>query len=634
VEGDTRVREVNDIYAFITGIEKYEQTNWSVGGPARAAVEMAKWVLTLEGNPAHIYLFVAIASEKHDDNVRSALLADLDDLKARGVKVEETATRSVLYEFWRNTLIKFGAGRLFAYWSGHGGVNGERDRIFYCEDYTTAKTANVFDWNTVLESLRSDETKGIGQQFALADVCGVYVSKSASPDKGLELKPRVAEQTAFYATPEGEYAEGQAFGGDFSRRALAVLAALKGWPDPLKFYDEIVEDNPKRPFVLDAQGKSFARPARVVGIQTAIPPTAARALELLQPKARAEDEYWPLYKRTIEPLRSAALWRVRMLASMLAELSKLGCDHGEALPRPFVEFLLRTGFAFNFVAAVRTWCKKEGCLDTTLRTIEEKLARERRRHHLLVELEEDTAGKLQSISPVLYNHDLSTRTGPQWGSIPIEGDDETLCRQLRTVIDEARAFVEGAPLQVQFLANPVLLGRALHAIELQKGRPLGGLVPAVVRWRERVLRPQDCAPELWKKHEESIRQKAAVALLPQFHKPIEQDALATAVRKKQMFVLLSPDPEVIAGALQLGAPFLCWTHIKEIKGVDVVGSVRAWTKGSATLDDIPDALHHDRQLLKKVACNVTLLWDNPRLLPDAEKRSPGRVKRLRLPGRG
>ena len=319
---------------------------------------------------------------------------------------------------------------------------------------------------------------------------------------------------------------------------------------------------------------------------------------------------------------------------MLAELSKLGCDPGDALPRPFVEFLLRTGFAFTFVAAVRAWCKKEGCLDTTLRTVEEKLAFEKQRHHLLIELEEDTAGTLQSISAVLYNHDLSTRTGPSWGSVEIEGDDEKLCRQLRKVIDEARAFVAGVPLQVQFLVNPVLLGRALHALELQRGKPLGSLVPAVVRWRERVRRPQDCAPELWKKYEESIRQKAAIRLLPQFNKPIEQGALAAAVRKQQIFVLLSPDADVIAGALQLGAPFLCWTHIKEIQGVDVVGSVRAWTKQSATLDDIPDALHHDRQQLKKVACNVTLLWDNPRLLPDAEKRSPGRVKRLRLPGRG
>ena len=183
---------MSDIYAFITGIERYEQDpkKWSMAGPARSAVDMAKWALSLEGDPAHLYLFVAVAHDKHEEKALAALTTDLDALKARGVNVVEKATRQVLYEFWRNTLLEFGAGRLFAYWCGHGGVNIKGDRVFFCEDYTLAKMANVIDWAGCSRACARRRPRASANRLRLRMFVGFYVANAASPDEGLQLKPR------------------------------------------------------------------------------------------------------------------------------------------------------------------------------------------------------------------------------------------------------------------------------------------------------------------------------------------------------------------------------------------------------------------------------------------------------------
>ena len=148
-------------------------------------------------------------------------------------------------------------------------------------------------------------------------------------------------------------------------------------------------------------------------------------------------------------------------------------------------------------------------------------------------------------------------------------------------------------------------------------------------------RPQDCAPELWKKYRGVDPEKSrrnATALRVQQGRSSRTGSRRRSESSRCSCSRLQTLMSLPGAAVGRTVPLL--DARQGHQGTRRGGSVRAWAKGSATLDDIPDALLQDRQQQNKVAVNVTLLWDNPRLLPDAEKRSPGRVKRLRLPARG
>ena len=49
---------MNNAFAFIVGIEKYDQLNWDVKGPGANAVAIAEWCLTAGMLPQNVFLFL------------------------------------------------------------------------------------------------------------------------------------------------------------------------------------------------------------------------------------------------------------------------------------------------------------------------------------------------------------------------------------------------------------------------------------------------------------------------------------------------------------------------------------------------------------------------------------------------
>ena len=282
---------MKDALAFITGIEAYTNAKWNVAGPARTAVDYALW---LEGRdlPAdRIYLFLSIARDLYQASELAQLDQDVAALKAKGAQIRG-ATKDELYAFSRGELLGLQAAKLFAFWTGHGGNTARNERVFYCQDYPTLPY-KLMDWGKLLECLRFQAPPL--EQFVLADVCGVYLPSVNSPEAAEQYNPRKGTaQEAFYATLDGEYAEGKALGGEFSARALALLKQMNGWPDPAEFCRKILKVSPKTPFVFSADTSKFSLGEVRVGGAAAIGELARGALQLLQAANRPESEFRPV----------------------------------------------------------------------------------------------------------------------------------------------------------------------------------------------------------------------------------------------------------------------------------------------------------------------------------------------------
>lgn len=217
---------MNSVFAFIVGIEKYDQPRWDVVGPCASALAIAKWILSAGVPAQNVFLFLELAQ-------------DLDELilqlKAKQVRIR-SAKLDDIDTFWRGQLSneRPANSRLFIYWSGHGFAENDGSRIFICRDYTDAKLRNrVFNASNFLRYLRSDDFQCFSEQIFLADVCGIYSGLEFSADKNPPKKlVKTARQVAWFATPEGQYAKGGEGRGVFSDVVLNVLRQSKDWPKP------------------------------------------------------------------------------------------------------------------------------------------------------------------------------------------------------------------------------------------------------------------------------------------------------------------------------------------------------------------------------------------------------------------
>ena len=65
----------------------------------------------------------------------------------------------------------------------------------------------IFNGTEFLNTLLTRDFACFSDQIVLADVCGVY-DDIVVPDTAAELELTERDQLAFFATPEGKYAEG------------------------------------------------------------------------------------------------------------------------------------------------------------------------------------------------------------------------------------------------------------------------------------------------------------------------------------------------------------------------------------------------------------------------------------------
>jgi hypothetical protein len=193
---------MNEIVGFIVGIEKYDQPNWSVAGPCPNALSMVHQILAMGARPENIHVFT---DPWENGEEFAALKLQLQDLKAKGIAIRGTTFHEIDDGF-RNLLRNRKArSRLFFYWSGHGFMDRERQRILVCQDYRGDTHVNrIFNASHRFLHLSSTRYCVFSEQIRVADVCAPHIEglKFAQDEEPLD-PPLSVRFIELFATPDG-----------------------------------------------------------------------------------------------------------------------------------------------------------------------------------------------------------------------------------------------------------------------------------------------------------------------------------------------------------------------------------------------------------------------------------------------
>ncbi len=157
---------MNNTFAFIVGIAKYDQPDWNEEAAANNAVAIANWCVD-SGifDPQNVVVFIDSTKQK------AGVLLD------KGVEVNYSAKKEPLDDFIRErlALTRPANSRLLVYWSGHGYIDKDRAQILICRDYTKDRLVNrVFNAKALRNYLQSEDFRYFTDQLFLADVCQTY----------------------------------------------------------------------------------------------------------------------------------------------------------------------------------------------------------------------------------------------------------------------------------------------------------------------------------------------------------------------------------------------------------------------------------------------------------------------------
>ena len=373
---------MGNTYGFITGIDKYDQSQtWDKAGPARMAIEMAKWLLEQETPASQIHLFLSIASEKYTRETLSQMDSDLSVLNTKGVSVTQKTNFLTIYEFSRSLPSMSSnseicdESQLFAYWGGHGAKH-QGNRIFYCTDYTQTQSAFVFNWDYFLADLASCRFSNFKRQFLLADVCATQATVRIQGAQWDIDGMRDVDQICYFATIDNQYATAHSEEGEFSRIALECLRQKKGWPEDEDFCFSLHKKQNKPFAQLRRQSKKdgidfdFIGPSSMHNISLDVAVAAHKAL--LADLPIPDKDFYQCY-RQVKPSDGSLAPENATIQQILSSLKNQPTEANEVLPRPLVKFLFVIGKAHKILAKVENWCVGIGCNASMISTIKEQI---------------------------------------------------------------------------------------------------------------------------------------------------------------------------------------------------------------------------------------------------------------------
>ena len=230
---------MSDIVAFIVGIEKYLEHDWDVTksvpecdcccpAPARYRRRAAKYL--------HVH-------QSHGRQCHR-VAAGCGRFDGEGINIEAPTFGNIDARFKRLAEGRLPNSCLFFYWSGHGYITREHDRLFICHDYTVDLDINkAFNATHRFKRLKSTAFGVFSEQLLLADVCAQYVKqlKFGSDKEPLDDPLDETHQTRAFATPDGEYARVEGDMGAFTSIVLSVLCATDKWPKLQSFRQSLTE---------------------------------------------------------------------------------------------------------------------------------------------------------------------------------------------------------------------------------------------------------------------------------------------------------------------------------------------------------------------------------------------------------
>jgi NTP-dependent ternary conflict system VMAP-like protein/caspase domain-containing protein len=613
---------MNDVYAFVVGIDRYDEPKWTIPGPCVNALAVTEWLLAMLVPPENIFLFL---------DPGEGLDGRIDQIAGKKVVVNRSASWGVIDTFWRTELRKKrnADSRLLVYWSGHGFARTDKSRIFICRDYTAAALRNrIFNGSMFLDHLRSPEYQFFGEQIFLADACATYTNlkftdTTEAPDKVVD----VASQVAYFATPIGKYAAGENGTGVFTNVVLGVLKKFKSWPGRAAFSQKMRDafatesQVPYRVGGFDAQGDILDS---IVGYDS------GRHLfdslcALLKAFELSDDVYRLHYLRTASDLGIPELAKEQDLPAMLRALTKFTVDSSAEVPFGLLQFLMRVSEETGLAEPIKGWIEEHAAgHGNVLANVRRKLDVERAVKILLVEVSNDDQGGIQSYEVYVRGHDLVPVPDIAYPQRPVK-DWEDFCAKMLTDIRDLEERHSITDFEIHFIVDSPLFDLPFHSIRRASGTALGDDHIVVLRQRMRARHRNQVRDGKWRRYAEALRPRppSELKLVPV---PSVGNLLPGEKGICYFSTVLPPAPaggpantakkQTLQRILNNGVPYLLWMHC--LPGADgwqeMEGSFTSWLRQLASLDRFPAAVT-DRRGENPLASQVTLLWDDPQFNP-------------------
>jgi hypothetical protein len=209
-------------HALIFAIEKYKVGS-NLGGPARDAIELTRWLTSRGVKSENIHLFA------------SPLDAATSDLEQLGVDLHK-ADHATVMDWIANA--KLSGDLLLVLWGGHG-LCLERKRYLLFSD-AMKNLLHAIDWESLATVL--EEAFNFPLQLCFIDACanhaefdGLAPSKVATP--AFRRRRTAVKQVAMFAASPGERAANPNGRGLFSTvlaDALVRLTPVNAWPPDIE----------------------------------------------------------------------------------------------------------------------------------------------------------------------------------------------------------------------------------------------------------------------------------------------------------------------------------------------------------------------------------------------------------------
>jgi hypothetical protein len=623
---------MNNVYAFVVGIDRYDQPDWTIPGPCANALAVTEWLLKVHVPPKNIFVFLESKEEILDDAIQK--------LKNEDVVVSRSANWDVIDTFWRSRLQKErqADSRLFIYWSGHGFADNDGSRIFICPDYTNAHLkTRVFNGTNVLRHLRAAAFQSFSEQIFLADVCAVkanveiVAAKDPPPNQVKNTR-----QVAFFATPEGTYAHGNNGRGVFTEVALNVLSEFKCWPELATFTKSMNDAFGRIKHAIFRVGYRDGETDisdRLVGM---IPKETGNAFfdsvySLLSKVELPDSVYRPHFLRTVSDLGAPELYKAQGLTGMIRELASLRDSTGPGhVPHGLLQFLVRLAKEEELTTPISTWLTENAAgQGNALANVKQKLDEEGAVKILVVEVTNNEKGEIAAFELFVRTQDLIPVPGITYPRRTLK-DWTAFCMMLLADIQDLQTRYAILDFEIHFLVDPPLFDRCFHGITLAGGGTLGEQHVVLLRHRDRLRSAPEVLRNTWRNYAETLRpgKPSELKLVPVNCAAGSEKSLLP--KEKGLcytsFVVqtnsgasssISAEKQTLLRLLRMGVPYLYWLHsIPVPKGMGGIESEFAeWLQDIATLDRFPNVFTEKRNSGNQFASEATLLWDDPQFNP-------------------
>jgi hypothetical protein len=616
------------VRALIVGIETYAKAGWPVAGPARAAQDVAMWLLGLEQTTVRVDLYIdaGLALDPVLEQECASGRRRLTCHRRTDTQALEDATGDALHDDVEPDT------HLLIYWSGHGAISIEhRERLFLCGDYSKSHPGRVINVSQWLLRLRTATFRNFKSHLLLADVCGDEKPIPVLAGAKVVALPDPAPQVVVFASQEGKSTKSQTAGGRFTEIALQQLSDAHGYPvDVEKWSEGFVQQLYAGSHVPYRILVGTIRQSNEFELGATSAETAQHAVSdmLVALGLDRWEHFGQPYLRTVADLgmqqRTSAVPSLSQVIKDLGDFAEASDGVSEALLQFLARIAKHTSSAVPQVLAhLDGWLASQPShVKDRFDACEKRLRREDHRRILLLVVKAGPDGQIQRVEP--YCCDAA---GQLIQASPLEAQACIGWEAFSVKVDEIlRPFL--APeadlaVSVQFAVEERLLACPFHRIEVA-GDELGVQVPVVVRTSTRMFNRNTDEAHLAVAYAKELKAGSpaawkwkSIALDAAFGGEPWPSVAAFHVKPAHDGAHAPPEIRKLRRVMAIGTPLLHIPHD--------VPSCGQWQAVERTLGSIaqiapsfsffPAKFHQFRTRGEPHAEQATLIWDDPDINP-------------------